>query len=138
MMHKGEAAGLKVLAAIRGKPEDDSDVQREKGDILEAIAIESKESGGWLDLFRSGGIQANKRFYLAMAVQFMQQMTGINIVCPDSPSTKSVILTNETGHVLCSYIVPEVSAHVRSHFDPHGLLFAALVHYGFLCDLVYH
>ena len=43
---------------------------------MEAIAIESKEEGTWGDLFRDNGIAAHKRFYLALGIQFMQQMTG--------------------------------------------------------------
>ncbi|KAN0099200.1 Sugar transporter domain containing protein [Hyaloscypha variabilis] len=61
-------------------------VQREKDDILQAIAIESKEEGTWGDLFRDNGIGANKRFYLALGIQFMQQMSGINIVTYYAPT----------------------------------------------------
>jgi MFS family permease len=80
--------GLKVLARLRGKSIEDREVQKEKDEILYAVSLESKEEGTWSDLFRSGGLNANKRFYLALGIQFMQQMTGINIVShqtiPDS------------------------------------------------------
>lgn len=68
--------GTAVLARLRGKPISDLGVQREKNEILDAIEIESREEGTWLDLFRGAGISANKRFYLALGIQFMQQMSG--------------------------------------------------------------
>lgn len=80
MRHRGVKEGLVVLGKLRGRGEDDVLVQREKDDIMEAIRIESKEEGSWGDLFKSNGIAAHKRFYLALGVQFMQQMSGINIV----------------------------------------------------------
>lgn len=69
-----------VLSKLRDKPLDDVVVRKEADEIIEAIRIESQEEGSWGDLFRSNGITANKRFYLALGVQFMQQMSGINIV----------------------------------------------------------
>ena len=68
--------GTAVLARLRGSPASHPVVQREKNDILDAIEIESREEGSWLDLFRGAGIAANKRFYLALGIQFMQQMSG--------------------------------------------------------------
>jgi hypothetical protein len=78
--------GTEVLSKLRGKPTSDPLVQEETEAILEAIRIESKEEGGWADLFRSNGIQAHKRFYLALGIQFMQQMSGINIVTYYAPT----------------------------------------------------
>lgn len=80
MRHRDPAEGLSVLARLRGRDETDHAVQVEKDQIMEAIAIEEEEEGSWADLFRSNGIMANKRFYLALGIQFMQQMSGINIV----------------------------------------------------------
>ena len=71
-----EERGLLVLARLRGLDKENKVVQREKDDILQAIAIESQEEGTWGDLFRDNGIGANKRFYLALGIQFMQQMSG--------------------------------------------------------------
>ena len=68
--------GLVVLSRLRNKTMDDPVVQQEANEILEAIRIEAKEEGTWADLFRSNGIAANKRFYLALGIQFMQQMSG--------------------------------------------------------------
>ncbi len=68
--------GTAVLAGLRDKPINHPAVQREKNEIMDAIEIESREEGSWLDLFRGAGIAANKRFYLALGIQFMQQMSG--------------------------------------------------------------
>ena len=65
-----------MLARLRDKPIDHPAVQREKKDILDAIEMENHEQGSWLDLFRGAGIAADKRFYLAVGIQFMQQMSG--------------------------------------------------------------
>ncbi|KAI9815942.1 MAG: hypothetical protein M1827_001934 [Pycnora praestabilis] len=78
--------GTEVLARLRAKPVDHPRVQRERDDILEAIRIENQVEGSWLDLFRDGGMGANKRFYLACGIQFMQQMSGINIVTYYAPT----------------------------------------------------
>lgn len=80
MRHEGSPDnGMLVLSKLRNKPMNDPDVREEGQEILEAIQIESQEEGSWMDLFKSGGIQANKRFYLALGIQWMQQMSGINV-----------------------------------------------------------
>ncbi|APA11343.1 hypothetical protein SS1G_11591 [Sclerotinia sclerotiorum 1980 UF-70] len=85
--HDGnEDRGLLVLASLRGVGVDDVRVQKEKEEIMGAIMIEEKEEGTWGDLFRDNGIKANKRFYLALGIQFMQQMSGINIVTYYAPT----------------------------------------------------
>ena len=71
--------GVEVLARLRGKEVDNSVVQREREEIVEAIGIEAKEEGGWRDLFRGHGIESHKRFYLAVGIQFMQQMSGMYV-----------------------------------------------------------
>lgn len=68
--------GTLVLAKLRNLPMDHPIVQREKKEILDAIELEAKEEGTWMDLFRDNGIMGNKRFYLSLAIQFMQQMSG--------------------------------------------------------------
>ncbi|CAI7639983.1 unnamed protein product [Penicillium manginii] len=65
-----------VPAKLRNKPEDDPVVQKEKSDILSAINIESEEEGTWKSLFMDGGCAANKQFFLALGIQFMQQTSG--------------------------------------------------------------
>ena len=68
--------GLAVLARLRGLSPGHAVVQKEKDEIVEAISMESQEQGSWLDLFKGHGISSNKRFYLALGIQFMQQMSG--------------------------------------------------------------
>ncbi|KAH8891081.1 MFS general substrate transporter [Thozetella sp. PMI_491] len=94
--------GLAVLARLRGQSEDSPDVQQEMDDILDALALESKEEGGWRDLLRPNGISANKRFYLALGIQFMQQMSGISIVTIYAPTlyTLSLGMSQEAALLL--------------------------------------
>ncbi|KAK0634417.1 general substrate transporter [Bombardia bombarda] len=94
--------GLSVLARLRGKSEDDHAVQREMTEILNVISLESKEQGTWGDLFRSNGVSANKRFYLAVGIQFMQQMSGINIITYFAPTLYKTTLgmSQETALLL--------------------------------------
>lgn len=70
--------GTAVLAKLRGVSPDHPMVQQERAEILDAISIESKEKNTWSDLFKDHGIRGNKRFYLALGIQFMQQMTGMS------------------------------------------------------------
>ena len=77
MRHDGDdIRGLLVLAKLRNKEPTDPSVQNEKNEIMDAINIEAKEEGGWMDLFRDGGVSGHKRFYLACGIQFMEQMSG--------------------------------------------------------------
>ena len=94
--------GLAVLARLRGENEDNPAVQQEMDDILDALNVESKEEGGWGDLLRSNGVSADKRFYLALGIQFMQQMTGINIVTYYAPTlyTSSLGMSQESALLL--------------------------------------
>jgi hypothetical protein len=57
-----EERGVLVLARLRGRERGDPVVQREKEDILRAIAIESKEEGTWGDLFRDNGLARIRGF----------------------------------------------------------------------------
>jgi len=87
MRHQPKSGlGLAVLAALRGQNDDHPQVRSEADEIREAIAVEETEEGGWLDVFRDGGVKGNARVALAMGIQFMQQMTGINIVTYYAPT----------------------------------------------------
>ena len=76
--------GTAVLARLRDKHFHHPSVQKEKSEIMNAIEIESREEGSWLDLFRDAGIAADKRFYLALGIQFMQQMSGKSLLARTS------------------------------------------------------
>ena len=68
--------GTIVPAKLRGVSFNHPAVQHERADILDAISLEAKQKGSWSDLFKCHGIRGNKQFYLALGIQFMQQMTG--------------------------------------------------------------
>jgi sugar porter (SP) family MFS transporter len=87
LMRNGrKAKGRCVLARLRGREVDDVEVKREVDEIEDAIRTESKSLGTWSDLFRDNGVMADKRFYLAVGIQFMQQCSGINIVTYYAPT----------------------------------------------------
>ena len=50
---------------------------KEVKEIIEAIEIERDEEGSWWELFQDHGISADKRVWLGIGIQFMQQMTGV-------------------------------------------------------------
>ncbi|KAM7208205.1 General substrate transporter [Naviculisporaceae sp. PSN 640] len=78
--------GLKVLARLRGKSVEDRQVQKEMKSIVDAIRLEKTAEGSWSSLFKSNGVSADKRFYLAVGIQLMQQLSGINIVTYFAPT----------------------------------------------------
>ena len=78
-VHSPERA-LAVLARLRNKTPDEAEVLGEAEAIKHAVKLEAATEGSWSDLFRSNGMQAHKRFYLALGIQFMQQMTGISML----------------------------------------------------------
>ncbi|KZT05688.1 general substrate transporter [Laetiporus sulphureus 93-53] len=78
--------GILVLAKLRNLPTDHEIVVREAEEIQAALDLESKEEGSWADLFKDNGVKGDKRFYLSLGIQFMQQLTGINIVTYYAPT----------------------------------------------------
>ncbi|KAJ4132555.1 hypothetical protein NW754_015372 [Fusarium falciforme] len=87
MFHESsQEQGISVLSRLRNKAVDDPAIQREKDEILQAIEFESEAEGSWVDLFRDGGCQGHKRFFLAVGLLFMQQMSGINIITYYAPT----------------------------------------------------
>ncbi|CAK7244608.1 MAG: hypothetical protein STHCBS139747_006152 [Sporothrix thermara] len=99
MFHEPQSAsdaepsrGLEILARLRNRPISDPIVQEEKEEIMRAIEIESETEGSWADLFRDGGNQGHKRFFLALGIQFMQQTSGINIVSYYAPTIFQSVL----------------------------------------------
>ncbi|MCJ1243679.1 hypothetical protein MMC30_000876 [Trapelia coarctata] len=82
MRHGDVDGGVRILARLRGKGVDDVDVQREKEEIVMAIGVEGEAKGGWGDLLRGDGVESCKRFYLAVGIQFMQQMSGNELNFP--------------------------------------------------------
>lgn len=66
---KSPEQGFLVLSKLRNRPLEDPIVRAEADDIMEAIELENKEEGTWMDLFRDGGLKTDKRFYLALGIQ---------------------------------------------------------------------
>ncbi|KAF8436605.1 major facilitator superfamily domain-containing protein [Boletus edulis BED1] len=96
--------GTTVLAKLRGVSSDHPVVQQERTEILDAIAIEAKEESSWSDLFKDHGIRGNKRFYLALGIQFMQQMTGASATIRDQTVFK--IVSCRLGINIVTYYAP--------------------------------
>lgn len=92
---KSEERGLTVLGRLRNLPIDHPLMQQEQDEIMNAISSESKEEGTWSDLFKDNGIKANKRFYLAVGIQFMQQMTVRNPSISKVPVPKANLSLNQ-------------------------------------------
>jgi len=98
--------GLQVLAKLRNKPIDDIVVRKEADAIIEAIHMEAQVEGGWGDLFRDAGISADKRFYLALGIQFMQQLSGMHTI---THQPFLYILTHDPpGINLVTYYAPTI------------------------------
>lgn len=91
MYHESSSdRGTLVLSKLRNKPVDDPVVLKERDEILTAINIEAKEESGWKALISDGGCAANKRFFLSLGIQFMQQTSGT--VCFVLYLTKSSLI----------------------------------------------
>ncbi|KAI0725550.1 hypothetical protein C8Q72DRAFT_588551 [Fomitopsis betulina] len=85
--------GIEVLAKLRGLPNDHPVVMKEAQEIIEAVEIERDEKGSWWELFQDhGGVSAHKRVWLGIGIQFMQQMTGMNIITYYAPTLFEVSL----------------------------------------------
>lgn len=86
---------LDILCRVYDRPAEDKKIQREQGDILEAIALE-REQGQyrWRDLFKRDRLQTGRRVLLAYGMQFMNQMGGINLVS-NALTTRSTTLTRK-------------------------------------------
>ncbi|PCH39023.1 general substrate transporter [Wolfiporia cocos MD-104 SS10] len=98
--------GIKVLAKLRNLPEDHEIVVKEAKEIIDAIELECKEEGSWLDLFKDNGVMGRNRFYLALGIQFMQEMTGINIITYYAPTLfkESLKMTQEQSLFLGCWV----------------------------------
>lgn len=90
-----------VIARLRGKPEDDAEVQLELQNIKEALEVQNL--GGdfkMRELFTNGPSQNLRRNLLGIAAQFFQQITGINLITVSTVSQLGPSFT-DTSEVLC-------------------------------------
>ncbi|PVH96276.1 general substrate transporter [Periconia macrospinosa] len=73
----------KSLATLRGHPVDSQEITDEMAEILANYRHEMQEmASGWLDCFRGGWKPSGnlRRVVLGMALQMMQQWTGVNFI----------------------------------------------------------
>ncbi|KAF2230878.1 putative hexose carrier protein [Viridothelium virens] len=77
--------GIMALAALRGRPKDDTDVGEETKEIQYALAVEAEEAGSWSDCFRDGGIHGFWRTLIGFSANFFQQASGVNVMSSLGP-----------------------------------------------------
>ncbi|KAF2732347.1 general substrate transporter [Polyplosphaeria fusca] len=81
---KGQLAkATKALATLRGHPVDSSYVREELAELVGNYRYELKHTqSSWLDCFRGGWTPSGnlRRVVLGMALQMMQQWTGVNFI----------------------------------------------------------
>lgn len=77
-----EKAG-RALATLRGHAVDSQYIKDELAELIATYQIEARLEGGWLDCFRGGWKPSGnlRRVVLGMAMQMMQQWTGVNFIC---------------------------------------------------------
>jgi MFS family permease len=74
-----EEEALAVVAQLRGKPLDDDSVLAEYKEIIDGVHQEKEiGEGSWLQLFIDPAVRY--RTVLAIALQFAQHWTGINVI----------------------------------------------------------
>ncbi|KAL2444007.1 hypothetical protein ABEF95_014685 [Exophiala dermatitidis] len=90
----GEA--LDILAQLCGRNifYDDQRVQAQKAEIDEALALEN-EGGKWKisEVWQDGPLRIRRRYLMVIAIQAMQQLSGINVLVYYAPHT----LTTDLG-----------------------------------------
>lgn len=78
------AKATKALATLRGQPQDSQYIQDELNELVANWQYESTHmQAGWMDCFRGGWTPSGnlRRVILGMAMQMMQQWTGVNFIC---------------------------------------------------------
>ncbi|KAL5364669.1 hypothetical protein BJX96DRAFT_188018 [Aspergillus floccosus] len=89
-----EEEGLQILSDVYGRPKDDPGILAEQADILDAIAIESRNGEyKWRNIFKQDEVCTGQRVLLAYGMQFMNQLGGINLIVYYIPS----VLKNNVG-----------------------------------------
>ncbi|OAA56308.1 General substrate transporter [Niveomyces insectorum RCEF 264] len=94
--HGRHQDAVDILAQLKGVdvPLDDADVQKTKNEIDNALALE-QDGGPWriTEMFQSGPLKIRRRYILAISLQAMQQLSGINLLVYFFPH----ILTTNLG-----------------------------------------
>ncbi|KAL4755475.1 hypothetical protein BDW72DRAFT_189230 [Aspergillus terricola var. indicus] len=72
---------LRILSDVYGKPMDDPKIQAEQTEILEALAVETKNGEyKWRNILKPDGVSTGRRVLLGYGMQFMNQVGGINLI----------------------------------------------------------
>ncbi|KAF2274055.1 general substrate transporter [Westerdykella ornata] len=71
-----------ALATLRGQAVDSQYIKDELAELVATYQLEARIEGGWLDCFRGGWKPSGnlRRVVLGMAMQMMQQWTGVNFI----------------------------------------------------------
>jgi sugar porter (SP) family MFS transporter len=86
----------KALSRLRGQPLDSTYIVDELDELEASFRHEQAISASsWLDCFRGGWKPSSnlRRVVLGMALQMMQQWTGVNFICKHSPTFGERLLT---------------------------------------------
>ncbi|RSH95519.1 hypothetical protein EHS25_000611 [Saitozyma podzolica] len=79
--HGRSEEALQVLCDVYDREPDDIRIQKEQGEILEALQLEQEHGEyKWSQLFKRDDVQTGRRVLLAYGAMFMQQVSGINLV----------------------------------------------------------
>lgn len=80
---------MRTLAMLHGKPQDDPAVMQEHQDILDAVTYErTLGQPTWFEMFTT----YRRRSFIAIAVQALGQLSGINIVTYYAPKMYEAVL----------------------------------------------
>ncbi|CAM1500395.1 Fc.00g095570.m01.CDS01 [Cosmosporella sp. VM-42] len=94
--HGRHQEAVDILAQLKGRdvPLDDPSVQQTKADFDNVLALEQFD-GPWSikECFASGPLKIRRRYMLAIGIQAMQQLSGINVLVYYFPR----ILTTDLG-----------------------------------------
>ncbi|KAL5001221.1 general substrate transporter [Aspergillus recurvatus] len=72
---------LQILSDVYGRPKDDPRIQAEQTEILEALAVETKNGEyKWRNILKPDGVSTGRRVLLGYGMQFMNQVGGINLI----------------------------------------------------------
>ncbi|KAL3482529.1 general substrate transporter [Aspergillus californicus] len=85
---------LQILSDVYGRPKDDPRIQEEQAEILEALAMETKNGEyQWRNVLKPDAVQTGRRVLLGYGMQFMNQVGGINLIVYFIPT----VLSNNVG-----------------------------------------
>ncbi|KAL4765583.1 putative MFS sugar transporter [Aspergillus foveolatus] len=72
---------LQILSDVYGKPKNDPTIQAEQTEILEALAVETKNGEyKWRNILKPDSVSTGRRVLLGYGMQFMNQVGGINLI----------------------------------------------------------